>query len=184
MWSEQQSASGHEGDVRSAADAGQLLAFDGIAESFPIGDQAARLAYDEGATMVGMIIDKYGRNAIASIAAAWRNGDGDADALQAGTGVSVDKLYTAYFSAFGSAVPTMVKPRPILASNVDKPPQPVTSGGEEPTSAAPSAAASGSGNGGGSGADLAWIGGVVVAGLVAGVLLAVVARRRSAAPPS
>ena len=182
VWSEQQSASGHEGNVRSAADAGQLLAFDGIAESFPIGDQAARLAYDEGATMVGMIIDRYGRDAIASIAAAWRNGDGDAEALQAGTGLSADKLYATYFNAFGSAVPTAVEPRPILSSNVDKPPQPNASAGEEPTSAVPSAAASGSGQGGGSSADLAWIAGVVVAGLAAGVLIAIVARRRRAAP--
>jgi hypothetical protein len=182
VWSEQQSASGHEGNVRSAADAGQLLAFDGIAESFPIGDQAARLAYDEGATMVGMIIDRYGRDAIASIATAWRNGDGDAEALQAGTGVSADKLFATYFSAFGSAVPTAVEPRPILSSNVGKPPQPIASAGGEPTSAVPSAVAPGSGQGGGSSSDLAWIAGVVVAGLAAGVLIAIVARRRHGAP--
>jgi hypothetical protein len=181
VWSEQQSASGHEGSVRSAADAGQLLAFDGIAESFPIGDQAARLAYDEGATMVAMIIDRYGRDAIASIAAAWRNGAGDAEALQAGTGVKVDKLYATYFSSFGAAVPTAVEPRPILSSNVDKPPQPIASAGEQPTSAAPSAVASGSGHGDASSADLAWIAGLVVAGLAAGVLFGMV-RRRGAAP--
>jgi hypothetical protein len=181
VWSERQSASAHVGAVRTAADAGQLLAFDGIAESFPIGDQAARLAYDEGATMVAMIIDTYGRDAITSIATAWRNGDGDAEALQAGSGVNVEKLYATYFSAFGSAVPTAVEPRQILPSNVNKPPQPIASAGEEPTSAAPSAAASGSGQGGGSSADLAWIAAVVVTGLAAGVLFGIVARRRGAA---
>ena len=132
--------------------------------------------------MVGMIIDRYGRDAIASIAAAWRNGDGDAEALQAGTGLSADKLYATYFNAFGSAVPTAVEPRPILSSNVDKPPQPNASAGEEPTSAVPSAAASGSAQGGESSADLAWIAAVVGAGLAAGVLIAIVARRRRAAP--
>jgi hypothetical protein len=182
VWSEQQSASGHEGAVRSAADGGHLLAFDGIAESFPIGDQAARLAYDEGATMVAMIIDTYGRDAIASIAAAWRDGDGDAEALEAGTGVTVDRLYATYFSSFGAPVPTAIEPRPILPSNVDKPPQPAGGSVEQPASASPSVAASGSANGGGSGADLGWTAAVVVAGSVAGVLLGIAVRRRGATP--
>ena len=43
--------------------------------------------------MVQMIIDRYGRGAIAKIAAAWRNGDGDAEALEAGTGISATQLY-------------------------------------------------------------------------------------------
>ena len=185
VWSEQQSASGHAGAVRSAADAGQLLAFDGITESFPISDQAARLAYDEGATMVAMIIDRYGRDAIARIATAWRDGAGDAEALQAGTGVSAKTLYAAYFSSFGAAVPSAVKPRQILPSNVDKPPQPASSAGAQPATAAPSPGSSGSASGGGSDAGLPWVAGIVLAGVAAGVLLGVVvARRRRPATPS
>ena len=77
VWSEQNSAASQVGNVRSAAADGRLLAFDGITESFPIGDQAARLAYSEGATMVDLIVDTYGQDAIAAIAAAWRDGAGE-----------------------------------------------------------------------------------------------------------
>jgi len=179
VWSERQTASGHEGAVRAAADNGSLLAFAGIAESFPIGDQAARLAYDEGATMVQMIIDTYGRDAIATIAAAWHEGAGDDEALEAGTGVSVDKLYDAYFASFGAEPPTAVQPAPIPPSNVDKPPQPVASTDGLP---APSASPSPSlpeQSSGSSGNLSGWIlGVVVVAGVALGSGLAVVARRR------
>lgn len=175
VWSEDQSASGHEGAVRSAADAGALLAFDGITESFPIGDQAARLAYDQGATMVEMIIDTHGRQAIAAIAAAWRDGAGDDEALEAGTGVPVDELYDAYFASFGVPAPTAVQPAPILPSNVDKPPQP-----EVPAPAGESAAPSVSPvqEPVDSSGDVGWIPAVALIGLGVGVAVALVASRR------
>src|SRR4029079_8757381 len=97
-------------------------------ESCRIGGEAARRAYDEGATMVQMIIDKYGRSSIAAIAAAWRAGDGDAEALEAGTRVNADPLDDAYFAAFRVSAPTAIEPAPILPSNVDKPPQPAAPG--------------------------------------------------------
>jgi hypothetical protein len=177
VWSEQQSASGHEGTVRSAAGDGTLLSFDGISESFPIGADAARLSYDEGATMVAMIIDRYGRDAIAAIAAAWRNGAGDAEALQTGTGVSATELYKAYFASFGAQVPTAIQPAPILPSDVKEPPQPAaTSAGVATASASPAPAASGNGSTSSSG-DVGWIAGLGVAGLAAGVLLGIAVRR-------
>jgi hypothetical protein len=173
VWSEQQSASGHEGTVRSAADAGTLLAFDGISESFPIGDQGARLAYDEGATMVQMIIDTYGRSAIAAIAAAYRDGAGDAEALAAGTGVPVDQLYNSYFASFGAAAPTVIEPAPILPSDVDKPPQPAAPVGESATpSTTPVEEPVNSSS------DAGWLPAAIVAGLALGVVTAVVVRRR------
>jgi hypothetical protein len=183
VWSERQTASGHEGAVQAAADSGSLLAFAGIAESFPIGDQAARLAYDEGATMVQMIIDTYGRDAIATIAAAWREGAGDDEALQAGTGVSVDQLYDAYFASFGAEPPTAVQPVPIPPSNVDKPPQPAASSGGVPAASASASGSPAEQPSGSSGDTAGWILGlVVVAGLAMGVGLAVFARRRR--PPA
>ena len=177
VWSERQSASGHEGSVQSAANAGALLAFDGIAESFPIGAEAARLSYDEGATMVQMIIDTYGRDAIAAIAAAWRKGAGDAEALEAGTGVTAEQLYDAYFASFGAEAPTAIEPAPILPSNVDKPPQPAASAAEEPVaSVAPSPSAEQPPE---SGPAPGWIlAAVVVVGLVVGVGAALLVRRR------
>ena len=173
VWSEQRSASGHEGSVRSAADGGRLLAFDGISESFPIGDQAARLAYDEGATMVEMIIDTYGRSAIGAIAKAWRGDAGDDEALEAGTGIPVNELYDTYFASFGVAAPTAVEPAPILPSNVDKPPQPAAPAGE---SAAPSATPAPEPVE--SGGDAGWLPAAILAGLALGVAVAVVVRRR------
>jgi hypothetical protein len=180
VWSEEQSAGGHDGSVRSAADAGTLLAFDGISESFPIGADAARLAYDEGATMVAMIIDNYGQDAIATIAAAWRDGAGDDDALETGTGVPVEELYDAYFGSFGVAAPTAVEPAPILPSNVDKPPQPdapAPAGESAAPSASPVQAPADSGG------DSAWLPAVVLAGVAVGVVVAVLARRRLRAEP-
>lgn len=180
VWSEEQSARGHEGAVRSAADAGSLLAFDGITESFPIDAQAARLAYDEGATMVEMIIGTHGRGAIAAIAAAWRNGAGDAKALEAGTGVTADQLYDTYFASFGVPAPTAIQPDPILPSNVDKPPQPAAPAEE---SAAPSASPVEEPAPPESEGDTGWIPAVILAGLALGVVVGlVVARRRSASP--
>ena len=175
VWSEEHSAADQESNVRAAVDSGDLLAFDGIAESFPIGDRAARLAYSEGATMVGMIVDTYGEDAIAAIAAAWREGAGDAEALEAGTGVHTTELYDKYFESFGATAPTAVEPAPILPSDVDKPPQP--SAAEAPgASATPSATPTGEPTE--PGTELSWIPLVVLAGVAAGVLLAIFTSRR------
>ena len=184
VWSEEQSAARHEAAVRSAANSGDLLAFEGISESFPIGDQAARLSYDEGATMVEMIIDTYGRGAIAAIAAAWRDGAGDDEALEAGTGVPVDELYDAYFASFGVAAPTAIEPAPILPSNVDKPPQPAAT--EKPTVSASAAPTPEPTNGHrpaspfDGGGLLIWL--LVVIGLGVGAFAGIRWRRRPAQP--
>ncbi|MEO8250876.1 MAG: peptidase MA family metallohydrolase [Chloroflexota bacterium] len=176
VWSEQHTADPEAATVRSATGSG-LLAFDGISESFPIGDQAARLAYAEGATMVSMIIDRYGRGAIAKIAAAWRDGAGDAEALEAGTGVPAKSLYDDYFSSFGAKAPTAVDPAPIGPSNVSKPPQPAASGNQQASSSPapvtqPNEKA----------ADITWIVAVVAVGLVVGTVIALVLRRRRQPP--
>ena len=175
-WSEQQSAVDQAAAVRSAAAGGALLALDGISESFPIGDQAARLSYAEGATMVQMIIDRYGRTSIAAIAAAWRDGAGDGAALGAGTGVNVDQLYRDYFASFGVQAPTAVQPAPLLLSNVGKPPQPNASGVAQPASPAPSAQPGA--QTGGTASDLVWIAAIAATGLALGVVVALIARRR------
>jgi hypothetical protein len=184
VWSEKQSARSQAGTVRSAAGSGDLLSFDGISQSFPIGAQAAGLAYSEGATMVQMIIDDYGRAAIAKIAAAWRGGADDAEALQAGTGVTAQQLYADYFASFGVAEPTAVQPAQILPSNVDKPPQPAASspppaasgGGQPSPSSSP-----GKGSAGGA-ASSTWllILGAAVVGVGIGAIVAV--RRRRSRP--
>jgi len=171
VWSEQHPADSEAATVRSAVGGG-LLAFDGITESFPIGDQAARLAYAEGATMVQMIIDGYGRKAIADIAAAWRDGAGDAEALKAGTGIPAEQLYADYFASFSARAPTAVQPATIPPSDVKKPPQAAASGNEQPASPAPGEQP------GAFSADLRWVLVIVIAGVVVGATVALVARRR------
>lgn len=127
--------------------------------------------------MVQMIIDTYGRDAIAAIAAAWRDGADDAEALEAGTGVTLEQLYDDYFASFGVQAPTAVEPAPILPSDVDKPPQPAASGDAQPAPSAepvdpPDEAA----------ADVTWIVAIVAAGLAVGVVVALVVRRRRPPP--
>ncbi len=184
VWSEEQSARSQAGTVRSAAGSGDLLSFDGISQSFPIGAQAAGLAYSEGATMVQMIIDDYDRGAIAKIAAAWRDGAGDAEALQAGTGVTADKLYANYFASFGVEEPTAVQPAPILPSNVDRPPQPAASSQQPTASGSEEPLPSGSPGEGPAGgtSSSTWLL-ILGAGVVGVAIGAIVAVRRPRLPP-
>ena len=141
VWSEADSSAAQRTTVEGAAASG-LIAFEGISESFPIEPDGAALSYAEGTTMVQMIIDHYGRDAIAAIAAAWRSGGGDDAALQAGTGVSAEKLYADYFAQFGVDPPQPVSPAPIPASNVKLPPQPAAPSGGPASEATPSPGAS------------------------------------------
>jgi hypothetical protein len=180
VWSEQHSASTQRSTVESAAGNG-LLAFEGIAESFPISATAAGLSYAEGATMVQMIIDRYGRGAIAQIIAAFRSGAGDDEALQAGTGVSAQKLYAAYFAAFGVTAPQPVQPAPIPPSNVDKPPQPQSSGAPA-TGASPSPSGAPIPARGEGGGPQILVATVVLVAVVGGIAL-LVRRRVTASTP-
>jgi len=149
-WAERQSADPQHATVAGAASRGGLLAFDAIVDQFPIGGDAAGLSYAEGATMIQLIIDRYGRGAIARIAAAWKSGVTDAEALEAGTGIPADQLYAAYFASFGVDAPQPVTPAPIPSSNVDLPPQPAaaspaeaSTGGSPAPSNSPASGASG-----------------------------------------
>jgi hypothetical protein len=121
VWSQAQGAPEERATVEREADGAGLFAFDAITRQFPIGQRGGRLSYAQGATMIDMIISEYGRDAIARIAAAYRDGASDADALEAGTGVPADDLYAAYFETFGVAEPVPIEPEPIAASNVDRP---------------------------------------------------------------
>lgn len=142
-WSERQNASQERATVRADASDG-LFAFDAITEQFPIGDRGALLSYAQGATMVDLIIQRFGEAAIAKIAAAYRGGATDAEALERGTGEPADELYAEYFRSFGADRPTPVTPDPLLPSTVSKPgssERPLASGGGtpvEPPQAAPS----------------------------------------------
>ncbi len=112
VWSEQQNADAAAQTVRSEVSNG-LFSFDAITGQFPIGARGSSLSYAEGATMVDMIIRTYGQGAMAAIAAAYRAGATDAEALHAGTGVSADQLYADYFSAFGAS-----EPQPVAAATI------------------------------------------------------------------
>jgi hypothetical protein len=135
-WAESQSAAGERSEVESQASGDGLFAFEAIAEQFPIGERGARLAYAQGATMVDMIVAEHGREAIAAIAAAYRDGASDSEALRAGTGLPANDLFAGFYAEFGVEPPTPIEPAPILPSDVRKPGGTGASvdGGPDPTS--------------------------------------------------
>jgi hypothetical protein len=98
-----------------------LVSFEAITAQFPVSDRGGRLSYAQGTTMIDMIADRYGREAIAGIAAAYRDGASDAEALEAGTGVPAEQLYAEFFAEFGVEPPTPIQPEPLLPSNVERP---------------------------------------------------------------
>jgi hypothetical protein len=145
-WAEQQGANEERSTVTFEASGGGLVSFDAISLAFPISDRGSRLAYAEGATMVDMIVAEHGRDAVAGIAGAYRQGASDAEALEAGTGVAAEELYAEYFSGFDVAEPQPVEPAPMLPSNVRKPGDasaPPTSATPAPSDASPADAAAG-----------------------------------------
>jgi hypothetical protein len=120
-WAESQSAAEERSEVEFQSTNGGLFAFEAIAEQFPIGERGARLAYAQGATMVDMIVAEHGDRAIAEIAAAYRQGASDSQALEAATGRSADELFAGFYAEFGVEAPQPVEPAEILPSDVRKP---------------------------------------------------------------
>jgi hypothetical protein len=121
VWSEGQSADGERSTVEFEARGGGLFAFDAIAAQFPIGTRGSSLSYAMGATMVDMIIDRYGTDAIAGITEAYREGASDDEALEAGTGIPADQLEADFYAEFGVDPPQPIEPAPIPPSNVRTP---------------------------------------------------------------
>lgn len=120
-WSETEDGGQHTEFVRSRARAEGLFAFEAITERFPVGDLGGNLSYSQGTAMIDFVIDRYGRESIALLTAAYRDGASDDEALQAATGVSADELYAAFYAEFGVAAPTPVEPEPIAPSDVEIP---------------------------------------------------------------
>ena len=121
VWSERQSADGERSTVEFEARGGGLFAFDAIAAQFPIGTRGGSLSYAMGATMIDMIIDRFGTDAIAGITEAYRAGASDDEALEAGTGVPAEELEADFYAEFGVAPPQPIEPAPIPPSNVRTP---------------------------------------------------------------
>jgi len=179
-WSETQEASEERAVVEQEAAGDGLFSFDAISEQFPIGARGGRLSYAQGTTLIDKIIEDYGQEAIAQIAAAYRDGASDAEALEAGTGGPADELYAAYFADFGVDEPTPIEPEPIAASNVDRPTAgTVDPGGVDPDAEPPPGeAAPGEGGGSSSGTEVAVILGLAI-GLAAAGWAALAMTRRA-----
>ena len=137
-WAEQRAADAQHSTVESEASGGGLLSFDAIAYDFPFGTRGATLSYAMGTTMVDMIIDRYGEDAIARIAEAYRAGSSDDEALEEGTGVPADQLYADYYDSFGVDEPEPVEAAAIPPSDVDKPGGAQAPGASADESVAPS----------------------------------------------
>jgi hypothetical protein len=120
-WSEVQDAGDQRSIVAFEASGGGLFSFDAITAQFPLGQRGAELSYAQGTTMIDLIVDRYGPEAIARITAAYRDGASDAEALEAGAGIPADQLYAEFFAEFGVDPPQSIAPEPIGASNVDRP---------------------------------------------------------------
>jgi hypothetical protein len=120
-WSEISDAGGQRSIVEFEAAGGGLFSFEAITAEFPIGQRGADLSYAQGTTMIDLIVDRYGPGAIAAIAAAYRDGASDAEALEAGTGVPAQQLYADFFAEFGVEPPQPISPEPIAPSSVDRP---------------------------------------------------------------
>ena len=143
-WAEEHSADEQRATVESEASRGGLFSFDAITYNFPFGTRGTTLSYAMGTTMVDMIIDEYGEDAIAQIAESYRAGASDDQALEEGTGVDADQLYADFYDAFGVDEPGPVEAAAIPPSNVDTPggaeapgtsESPAASAGEAPTDA-------------------------------------------------
>ncbi|MGH2444994.1 MAG: peptidase MA family metallohydrolase [Candidatus Limnocylindria bacterium] len=131
-WSETSDAGGERPIVEFEAGGGGLFSFDAITEQFPIGDRGARLSYAQGTTMVDLIVDRYGADALARITDAYRDGSSDDEALEAGTGTDADELYMQFFEQFGVEVPQPISPEPIPPSDVERPPAGTVDAGPGP----------------------------------------------------
>ncbi len=120
-WSEIGDAGSQRSIVEFEASGGGLFSFDAITQQFPIGERGAELSYAQGTTMIDLIVDRYGPEAVARIAAAYRDGASDAEALEEGTGIPTDQLYAEYYTEFGVDPPQPISPEPIGPSTVDRP---------------------------------------------------------------
>ncbi len=132
-WAERSDADDERAIVQLEAGGGGLFAFEAITEQFPIGERGGRLSYAQGASMVDLIVRDHGEAAIAAMAAAYREGASDTEALEAGTGVAAADLYASFYAEFGADAPQAIRPDPIPPSNVDRPtPGRVDQGGVDP----------------------------------------------------
>ena len=137
-WAERSEADDERSIVQLEAAGGGLFAFEAMTEQFPIGERGGRLSYAQGASMVDLIVRDHGEEAIAAIAAAYRDGASDAEALEAGTGMTADDLYASFYAEFGADVPQAIQPEPIPPSDVDRPAVgDVDEGGVEPGAGRP-----------------------------------------------
>jgi hypothetical protein len=179
-WSEAGDAGGDRAIVENEASGGGLFAFDAITEQFPIGERGGRLSYAQGTTMVDLIVDTYGPEALARITAAYRDGASDAEALEAGTGVPADELYADYYSSVGVEGPTPIAPKAIAPSNVDRPTAgEVDPGGVDPDAERPPDEGSPSEGGApsGGGFDVGLVVLLAAASVAAGLAAVAVSRR-------
>ena len=110
-WSEAHSADAQRATVESEASEAGLFSFDAITYDFPYGTRGSTLSYAMGTTMVDMIIDAYGEDAIAEVAAAYRAGASTMTPCRKGA-VAADEMYADFYATFGSRSPARCRPPP------------------------------------------------------------------------
>jgi hypothetical protein len=120
-WAEDGSVDDERSIVELEAGGSGLLSFEAISEQFPIGERAARLSYAQGTMLIDQIVADHGEEALAEIAAAFRDGASDAEALEAGSGMPANELYARFFADYGVDAPQPIAADAIPPSNVDRP---------------------------------------------------------------
>jgi hypothetical protein len=101
--------------VASAAKAGTIIPFDGLAGAFPTEASRFFLAYAESVSAVDRIVRVYGRDALVKLIRSYANGVSDDEAFQAALGQDLAGFQADWLTELGAKTPSRVGPRPALA---------------------------------------------------------------------
>ena len=178
----------YRADVERAAADGTLIPLDGISGAFPTDRTMAGLAYGESVSAVDFMVRAHAREDLIALIRSYATGVSDDEAFQAALGVDVAGFEAEWLADLGAKPPVRHGPQPA-------PPGPVPEGwsgaapnpsvapgsGSAPT---PGANQPGPGASGAESATVPILAAIVLAVVISvGLVLLVVARRRSAAGP-
>ncbi len=188
------------GNIKDAIRSGDLLPLSALTGQFPTDPAKTYLAYSEAVSGIDHLVKTYGKDALLSLVAAYRDGLTDDEALVRATGVDMATFEAGWLKSIGAEAPTQYGPQPDpegpLPPGWDQPiatahpgsggsPAPSDASARPGTTATPgsTAAPGDSGDGGSVPSD----GGMLIAAVVVVVMVALVgwlvaARRRRATP--
>lgn len=99
------------GAVDGAASGGSLIPLDGLTGQFPTSAGRFGLAYAESASAVDYLIRTYGREPLVSLIRSYADGRTDDEAFEAAIGVDMSTFGEAWLADLGAAAPTRYGPQ-------------------------------------------------------------------------